>query len=580
MKRNQNAMIRKALIIVVLILMIPWYVNAQGTKQDTELKREITLYNPYKPSLADFRKIGFLPDMNDSAKVNVSFRYDIKTTAFSPEYTISPIKAAALLPDPLAKLYKSFVNIGFGNYGTPFAELSITNERSRKGAVGFYGKHYSSNGKVQLQNQLRVFAGLMDNEASLFGKKFFRKNFLEGSFDVIQKTRYAYGYSPEIIPYIPDKKDIRLSFYDIGAKASFASLNLDSTDFSYDFDIFYDYFYNTAYRDQNHFGFTGNMAKMFRGFYVGSGIEFDIFKLSESLLTKPKYIFAVNPFVRKSTPQWSFNLGLQALIERNIVSSARIHLYPDVNFGFSIVPEYMMFFAGLGGKLERNDPLKIIGENPFIAPDGSLFMLPNTDHAIIVKAGLKGNNGIGGNYLASVSYSLINDLLLFSNVVFPDTASRMERGNYFIPVTDEAEILTIHGELNGAITSKVTFSTAGNYYKYTLSANQFAWGKPDWDYNIGIKYNLRNKIIAGAELNAFGPRKFMVSKSATGWMTLTPEIIEQPVHLNLGFNTEYRYTKILSFWARINNISYKRYYEWAYYPSQMFNFLIGFTYSL
>jgi hypothetical protein len=518
--------------------------------------------------------------MNDTSKVKISFKYDIKSTPFSPSYTISPIKSAALLPDPLTKLYKTFINIGLGNYTTPLAEISITNERSKKGAVGFYGRHYSSNGKVQLQNQLRVFAGLMDNEGSLFGKKFFRKNFLEGSLDVIQKTRYAYGYSPEIIPYLPAKQDIKLGYYDVGAKASFASLNLDSTNFSYDFDIYYDYFHYSKYHFQHHTGFTGTMAKLYEGFYVGAGIGFDRYKLSDSIINKPKYIASISPFIRKSTEQWNYNLGLQILLDRNMTSSAKFHLYPDVSFGFSIVQEYLRFYAGLSGKLEKNEPLRAFTENPFLIPDGSLFTLPNTDYALIISAGLKGNNGIGGNYLASVSYSLINDMLLYSNIVHPDTVSRVERGNHFIPLTDEAELMTIHGEMSGVITNKVTFNAAANIYKYTLSANAFAWSKPDWDGKIGLKYNLRDKIIAGAELTALGRTKFMVSESPTGWLTLTQNIIERQAHFNLNLNLEYRYTKVLSLWAKVSNISYNRYFEWAYYPSQRFNFMVGFTYSL
>ncbi len=81
--------------------------------------------------------------MNDTSKVRPDFHYDVKTTPFLPEYTISPIKAAALLPDPLPKLYKSYVNIGIGNYLTPLAEISITNERSKKGSIGFYARHFS-----------------------------------------------------------------------------------------------------------------------------------------------------------------------------------------------------------------------------------------------------------------------------------------------------------------------------------------------------------------------------------------------------------------------------------------------------
>ena len=58
------------------------------------------------------------------------------------------------------------------------------------------------------------------------------------------------------------------------------------------------------------------------------------------------------------------------------------------------------------------------------------------------------------------------------------------------------------------------------------------------------------------------------------------EIIDMPVHFNLNLNAEYRYSKILSFWTRLDNISINRYYEWAYYPSQTFLFMLGFTYSL
>jgi len=211
-------MIKKSLIIIVLLnlMMIP--LKAQVSREDEELKREITLYNPYKPSLPAVRKRSFLPNMNDTTKVNLVINYDIRPSKFSPVYTIRPIRSATLLPDPLPKLYKSYVKIGIGNFFTPLAEISITNERSKKGTAGFYGRHYSSNGKILLQNKERVFAGIMDNEASLFGKKFFRRSVLGGSVNFLQNTRYAYGYKPEITGYDPSKKDIKLVYNNIGVK--------------------------------------------------------------------------------------------------------------------------------------------------------------------------------------------------------------------------------------------------------------------------------------------------------------------------------------------------------------------------
>jgi len=47
---------------------------------------------------------------------------------------------------------------------------------------------------------------------------------------------------------------------------------------------------------------------------------------------------------------------------------------------------------------------------------------------------------------------------------------------------------------------------------------------------------------------------------------------------NLGI--EYRYTKLLSFWARINNIAAQKYYLYHNYPSYRFRAMLGFSYAL
>jgi hypothetical protein len=208
--------------------------------------------------------------------------------------------------------------------------------------------------------------------------------------------------------------------------------------------------------------------------------------------------------------------------------------------------------------------------------------LPNTDHALIISSGLKGNTGIGGNYLVSASYSLINDMLFYSNIIFPFGMLAPEVGNHFIPLHDDVELLNIHGEIGGLISDKISYNGSANWYKYTLSENDFAWNKPAWDTRIGVKYNLKDKIIIGAELTGIGKRKLhvMVLNIMSSSTPTTHIILDMPVHFNLNLSAEYRYSKILSFWAKFNNISYNRYYEWAYYPSQRFLCMLGFTYSL
>jgi hypothetical protein len=578
-------MIKRNLITPVLIIFSLLPVNGQIKKQDTGLKREVTLYNPYKPSLPESQKRSFLPDMNDTSKVRPDFHYDVKTTPFLPEYTISPIKAAALLPDPLPKLYKSYINLGFGNYFTPLAELSITNERSKKGSIGFYARHFSTNGKIELANGWKSFAGYMDNNASLFGKKFFRKSTLEGSLDYTGKTSHAYGYDPMVPDYFPSNKETRLPYNNIDAKASLCSVTLDSTEFSYKFQVSADHFTSLNSMYQNKIGISGMMAKSFNEFYIGSGLNYDHFSFSDNVLISPGYIASISPFLKKKSEEWSFKLGIQALLEKDMNAFTSLHVYPDIDFNFNIVPSYVSFFAGLSGKLEKNDPLKIISENPFVISNGSIYRQPSTSQDLVFSTGLRGNTGIGGNYIVSASYAMISNMLFYSNLVIPDTISTPNRGNFFSVLYDDVNLFNLHAEMSGPIKDKLAFIVAANIYQYNLAKFQYAWNKPGWDGKLGLKYNLRDKIIAGMEISVQGKRNLIVNGEALSPATRLPQqmppvIVEMPAHFNLNLSAEYRYSRILSFWTKLNNISDKRYYEWAYYPSEGLLIMFGFTYSL
>jgi len=581
--RNRFEMTKRYFTIAATMMFLLVPAAAQENNQTAGPKREVTLFNPYKPSLHVVKKRSYLPDMKDTLSVRPVFRYVVSSEAFLPAYTVSPIKPASLLSDPLPKLYKSFVNIGMGNYLSPLAEISVTNDRSKKGTIGFYGRHFSSNADLKLANDLDSYAGYMDNDASVFGRKFFRKSVFESSVDFTQRIRHAYGYNPAIVAYDPDKDDIRMRYNNIGAKASLQSVRLDSVSFVYDFDVFYNYFYYITDMAQNNFGMEGTMAKAFKGWYVGSGIDFEYYRNSDSLSTSGDAVYSLSPFMKKSTRLWNLKLGFQALMDRTNTP----HIYPDINFGFSIVPSYVSLFAALNGRLERNEPLKLIAENPYLAsshyPDfmesGILFRLPDTNHEIIASGGLKGNTGLEGKYLVSASYSIISDMLFYTNLYnFEPVQPAM--GNYFTAISDNVELFNIHAEMSGRFSEKLTYEWMANYNDYS-TGQEYAWNKAAWDGKIGLRYNLREKIIAGMELSALGKRKNVVNGDNNSFQAgYLPSIFEMPSHFNMNLNAEYRYSKMLSFWTRFNNISLKGYEEWAFYPTYRFQFMLGFTYSL
>jgi hypothetical protein len=146
-------------------------------------------------------------------------------------------------------------------------------------------------------------------------------------------------------------------------------------------------------------------------------------------------------------------------------------------------------------------------------------------------------------------------------------------GRGFVPVYDEGELLEIKAGFTTKLSSDFTLSARGGYYNYTLEYLDRPWHKPSWDGSMVLDYNLRDKIIARADIHA-------ISKRFAGLGTGPYSLTEIPMNVSLSLGLEYRYTKILSFWARLNNIAIDRYYEWNYYPSQRFLFMAGFTYSL
>lgn len=588
---------RKATIFLVLAMISGHALEAQQT--GTGLQREVKLYNPFKPSLSEASKKSYMPDMHDTTTIRPAFTYTVSPTLFNPVYTISPIRPATLVADPLPKLYKSFLTLGMGNYFTPLGELTIASERSRTGMLAFNVKHFSSNGKVQLQNLEKVNAGYMDNEASFYGKKFFKASVLGGSIDFAHLTRHAYGYDTSFVGYEADRDDIRLRFMDAGANIGLSSLRADSGRLIYDITLGYDYFMQSADLWQHNANLSFEAGKRIKAlrtrgpraqssdFYAKLRGDYDLILFDKVVETNPRHLFALNPSLGKKSNEWSFNLGLNVVTETRTFDVAgtdefktKLHIYPDVNLEIAVIPSFLNFNIALDGKLEDNSAPNMVRINPFLQTDGSLFKLPYTNHEISARAGISGSVIPATTYRLGGSYSVFSDMVFFSNVVWEGITVAEGYGSFFTPVVSEGSMTNLFAQLNTAVTSKISTIAKVNYYNYALTSIDFPYNKPSWDASLWVKYNLRDKIIAGASLNAIGSREVYVTNMTLLGLQPMPDIFTLPAHVNLSISAEYRYTKILSFWVKANNISTNRYYEWAYYPSQRFLMMAGFSYSL
>ena len=146
-----------------------------------DISKEIIVVKPYQPSLSDAFKINVLPAVSDSLEISPDFSYAIHPKKYETGFDIKPIKAASIVAQPLSKLTKSYLKLGFGNYITPLAELNVSSLRAKEHSLGVYLKHNSINGKFRLDKNTKINPGYNDNAVKIYGKKIYRNSSLSGN---------------------------------------------------------------------------------------------------------------------------------------------------------------------------------------------------------------------------------------------------------------------------------------------------------------------------------------------------------------------------------------------------------------
>jgi outer membrane receptor for ferrienterochelin and colicin len=208
-------------------------------------------------------------------------------------------------------------------------------------------------------------------------------------------------------------------------------------------------------------------------------------------------------------------------------------------------------------------------ENPFV---DTTINYQNTNNKYNIFGGLRGNLSSKTSYDASLKYSQYGNMHFY--VI--DYSSANQLYNQFNVIYDNASLLTVSGELKHHLREKLTIMAKGAYYIYNTKTLTRAYSKPDFDLTASAIYNLDSKIIIRADLFFMGKQWALTQGYENNLLVLKPKQINGWADINL--EAEYRYSKMLSFFARVNNIANQRYYRWERYPSQRFNFMIGLSF--
>jgi len=208
-------------------------------------------------------------------------------------------------------------------------------------------------------------------------------------------------------------------------------------------------------------------------------------------------------------------------------------------------------------------------ENPFV--DTTLHYA-NTNNQWNVTAGLRGNLSSKTTYDAKVNYSTFDSL----NFYVINYSGTNQIYNRFKVIYDNATLLNVSGQLKYQMKEKLNFIAKGNYYLYKPKNLIRPYHRPDFDMTFSAIYNLKSKIIVRADLFIVGNQWAYTQQNIEGTNVLKPKLLNGWGDMNL--EAEWRYSKMLGFFARINNIANQRYYRWERYPTQKFSFMLGLTF--
>lgn len=548
---------------ILIVLMILGY--AMATLAQTGLNDlSFIADSKFQPTIKDAKKFSDLPEIKDSVKRIENIKYGITSSPIFPKYQTQPIDAAKLQNEPLNKLYHSLLKLGYGPfYNMPYGEFWIGNTRAKESSYGAHLKHFSSTTHLKDAG----YGGFSDNEINVFGKRFYKKHTLSGDLNYERNVIHYYGYDTKLNT-LDDKNYTRQRYQLFEPKIQLLSHYTDSTHINHNINLSYYNLQNLYRESENNIKLNALGSMFLNKEKLNIGFLTDFYNHKQANDSMNDLIVSINPSFEANGKKWHADMGLTGTLD-NFNKVTRFYFYPQLNLHYDIYENMVIPYAGVTGGLIKNSMRSLTRENAFV---DTTINYKNTNNKYNLFGGLRGNLSSSTSYDAKVNFAQYDNLHFFvidyngPNMVY----------NQFDVVYDNTSVLTVSGQLKYQHKEKLNLIGKGSYYIYKTKTLTRAYHKPDFDLTGSVIYNLQSKIILRADLFFMGKQWALTQLDDGTTTTLKPKQINGWADINL--EAEYRYSKMLSFFARVNNIAGQRYYRWERYPSQRFNFMLGLTF--
>lgn len=565
-----------SVIATITISMLCGLVPQKAMAQQLDFD-EVIVIAPFEPSISDAFKINFNPLIEDTLQADFNFDYRIFPRQIPVRFNMEPLSAARMRGEPLAKLYRGYARAGIGNYTTPFAEVFYNSLRSNEYHYGVHLKHLSSAGKIDGFGH----SGYSDNQINLYGRRFLRNHTLHADLTYERNMNHFYGFNPEDFD-LPDlsKKDYRQRYHFVSPSVGIRSNYLDSTKLQHSINFGYQFLSEGFDGASEHqLGLSTTLEKTLGEDPMGLAdsqsfhLDFkaDYFNTITLADTAQTALISLAPRFSSNIGDFRFYVGVNASIQADTTSYARF--YPLAGAEVGLISNVLYAYASLSGGLTKNNMRDFMLVNPFMQ---TAVPYAFTNQKSEIRGGLKGSVSSIASYNISVSNSNFTDYPFFVTD-FSAPAEGPALNNRFDVVYDKVRLFNLRTELFANVGERFKFRLSSDYYEYTTNTEIQAWHKPSMEVGLNLTYNIQDKIIFNAGAKTRNRIYARVPDLENPGAFKREKINNFHADANLGI--EYRYTRILSVFLNLNNLSNQPFERWYNYPTQQFNVMGGVTYA-
>ncbi|MBX2973342.1 MAG: hypothetical protein KF797_09580 [Flavobacteriales bacterium] len=550
---------------------------------------EYVIQGIFNPTIADAQKKDLRPEPIDTILPERPVKFDVLPVKAAIPSKVDSLAAVRLdVKQSQQKLYKGFVKAGFGLYLTPLGELYYDQARSRDNAWGIHLKHLSSAGGLSDVGSSRYSY----NNVDAYYNHFLRNHEVSGRlmYDRRRVSYYGYEATDSVASLIDntahEQDDLKQLYNDIGFAARVRSLYKDSTLIAHDVGLEVHAYSNLSGSRETNVRLTADLSKAEQGDRLGLGILIDnnayrgelrnglfgeVRSASLGDLRTNGTLIGLTPSITREGDKYMVRIGAGVYIDAQGKTS--FHFYPRAYASYSLFEDILVPYIGITGERRRNSFRSLTRENPWLIARPAL---ENSSLLYDVYGGLRGSVSSRVGFDVRASISAIENRPLFLS------APNAPFGDQMAVVYDKVKQFNLSGELSYRMDDAVRFHGRIDITNYDTDDEPEAWNLPPYQLALGATYSMQGKLIAKLEAQFLGQRKagyYTDRADATLDPPVSPVTKDLNGFLDLYLGLEYRYTKRLSVFLDMSNLSASKYERWYRHPVQRGLLLGGATYS-